>query len=186
MNKFLDIYLTFARMGAVCFGGGYAMLPLLRKEVVEKKNWATEEEILDYFVVGQCTPGLIAVNTSTFIGYKQGGVLGGILATLGFITPSVIIILAIAGIIQSVLGFEAVTHAFAGIRICVLALITSMIAKMFKKSVNGVMAWCFFIAVMLLGLLTELSTAVLVLLSGICGLAVSVLIKNNAKEGEKK
>ena len=92
MKELFKLFLTFAKVGCFTFGGGYAMLPLLQKEVVEKNNWATEEELMDYFAIGQCTPGIIAVNTSTFIGYKRKGIIGGIAATLGMVFPSIIII----------------------------------------------------------------------------------------------
>ena len=96
MNIYLDLFLTFAKMGVMTFGGGYAMLPILQKEVVQKKKWASDEEIMDYFAIGQCTPGIIAVNTATFIGYKVKGVVGAIVSTLGVVCPSVIIITLIA------------------------------------------------------------------------------------------
>ena len=96
MNLYADLFVTFARMGVMTFGGGYAMLPILQREVVQKKKWATDEEIMDYFAIGQCTPGIIAVNTATFIGYKERGIGGGIIATLGLVTPSVIVIIIIA------------------------------------------------------------------------------------------
>ena len=92
MNQYLDLFLTFAKVGVMTFGGGYAMLPILQREVVERKGWATEEELMDYFAIGQCTPGIIAVNTATFIGQKLNGVFGGIFATLGFVFPSLVII----------------------------------------------------------------------------------------------
>ena len=100
MNPYLDLYLTFARIGVCTFGGGYAMLPILQREVVENRHWATEDELMDYYAIGQCTPGVIAVNTSTFIGCKTHGILGGIAATAGMITPSLIIITIIAAFIQ--------------------------------------------------------------------------------------
>ncbi|MEG1858075.1 MAG: chromate transporter, partial [Pseudoflavonifractor sp.] len=96
MNKYLDLFTTFAKVGVCTFGGGYAMLPLLQREVVEKKHWATEDQLTDYFAIGQCTPGVIAVNTATFVGYTENGVLGGIAATLGLVFPSVVIIAVIA------------------------------------------------------------------------------------------
>ena len=100
MNPYLDLYLTFARIGVCTFGGGYAMLPILQREVVENRRWTTEDELMDYYAIGQCTPGVIAVNTATFIGYKTHGILGGIAATAGMITPSLIIITIIAAFIQ--------------------------------------------------------------------------------------
>ena len=92
MNIYLDLFLTFARIGGLTFGGGYAMLPMLQREVVEKRGWATEDELTDYYAIGQCTPGIIAVNTATFIGNKNKGILGGIVATLGVVFPSIVII----------------------------------------------------------------------------------------------
>ena len=91
LKKLLDLFLTFARIGGLTFGGGYAMLPMLQKEVVENRGWATEEELADYFAIGQCTPGVIAVNTATFVGYREAGILGGVMATLGVIFPSLVI-----------------------------------------------------------------------------------------------
>ena len=91
-KKLLNLYWIFVKMGAVCFGGGYAMLPILERELVLKRGWVTKEEIIDYYALGQCTPGVIAVNTSTFVGNKLAGNFGGIIATLGFITPSIVII----------------------------------------------------------------------------------------------
>ena len=111
MNIYLDLFLTFAKIGVCTFGGGYAMLPILQREVVEKKGWATEEELTDYFAIGQCTPGIIAVNTATFIGHKYKGVLGGILATLGVVFPSLIIINIIAAFLKNFAEYPVVAHA---------------------------------------------------------------------------
>ena len=115
MNIYLDLFLTFAKIGVCTFGGGYAMLPILQREVVEKKGWATEEELTDYFAIGQCTPGIIAVNTATFIGQKYKGILGGVLATLGVVFPSLIIITLIAAFLQNFASYPVVAHALAGI-----------------------------------------------------------------------
>ena len=101
MNPYLDLYLTFARIGVCTFGGGYAMLPILQREVVENRHWATEDELMDYYAIGQCTPGIIAVNTATFVGQKTAGIAGGIIATLGVVFPSLIIITIIAAFIQN-------------------------------------------------------------------------------------
>ena len=101
MKIYIELFLTFAKIGAFTFGGGYAMLPMLQKEVVDKKHWATDEEIMDYYAVGQCTPGVIFVNTATFIGYYQKGIIGGIIATLGVVFPSIVIISLIASILQN-------------------------------------------------------------------------------------
>lgn len=100
MKELFDLFWTFAKMGAITFGGGYAMLPIIQKEIVEKKKWATETEVIDYYAVGQCTPGVIAVNTATFIGYKLKGIIGGIVATLGVVFPSLVIIMIIAAFLK--------------------------------------------------------------------------------------
>ena len=99
MKQLLELFLTFAKIGGFTFGGGIAMLPMLQKEIVEKKNWATQEELMDYYAIGQCTPGIIAINTATFVGYKQKGTIGGIVATLGMAFPSVVIITIIAALV---------------------------------------------------------------------------------------
>ena len=124
MGKVLwELLITFAKIGVMTFGGGMAMLPMLQREIVERKGWATEEEMADYYAIGQCTPGIIAVNTATFIGNKQKGTLGGIVATLGVVLPSLVIITLLAGVIEYYSALAWVKNAFAGIRVCVCVLI---------------------------------------------------------------
>ena len=119
MKELWTLFWTFAKVGVMTFGGGYAMLPILQREVVENKGWATEEELVDYFAIGQCTPGIIAVNTATFIGQKYRGIAGGITATLGVVFPSLIIISILAGLITNFSHLAWVQNAFAGIQVCV-------------------------------------------------------------------
>lgn len=138
MNILIDLFLTFARIGVCTFGGGYAMLPILQRELVENKRWATEEELADYYAVGQCTPGIIAVNTATFVGRSQGGIAGGVIATLGLVFPSLVIIMLIAAFLQNFMHLELVVHAFNGVRAGVVALILSSVIKLFK---NAVIDW---------------------------------------------
>ncbi|HBN57581.1 MAG TPA: chromate transporter [Lachnospiraceae bacterium] len=135
MKILWDMFLTFARIGGLTFGGGYAMLPMLQREVVERRGWATEEELADYYAIGQCTPGVIAVNTATFIGYRQAGIIGGIFATLGVVFPSLVIITVIAAFLTNFADFVVVQYAFAGIRVCVCVLIFNAVQKLWKKSV---------------------------------------------------
>ena len=130
-----EMFLTFAKIGVMTFGGGMAMLPILEREIVQNKKWATEEELVDYFAIGQCTPGIIAVNTATFIGQKKKGVLGGIAATLGVVFPSLIIITVLAGLITNFAHLAWVQNAFAGIQVCVCVLILNAVLKLLKKSV---------------------------------------------------
>lgn len=131
-----DLFLTFAKVGVMTFGGGYAMLPILQREVVEKKKWATEDQLADYYAVGQCTPGVIAVNTATFVGSNQAGIPGGVVATLGVVFPSIVIILAIAAFLSNFMHLEVVSHAFNGVRAGVVALILVSVIKLFKGAVK--------------------------------------------------
>ena len=136
MKELCTLFLAFARIGACTFGGGYAMLPMLEREIVNRYHWATSEDLLDYFAIGQCTPGIIAVNTATLVGYKCRGVWGGIAATLGVIFPSIVIILAIAMVLGNFMHMEAVAHAFAGIRIAVCAPIAGTVIKLSRTAIR--------------------------------------------------
>ncbi|MCF0134759.1 MAG: chromate transporter [Blautia sp.] len=170
MKILIDLFLTFARIGGFTFGGGYAMLPMLRSEVVEKRGWATEEELMDYYAIGQCTPGIIAVNTATFIGYKTAGIIGGIVATLGVVAPSVVIISILAGLIRNFSELWPVRYALEGIRACVFVLVFSTVIKLSRKALVNAVSYLIFGCVLLLALFTEVSTVWLVILSGIVGI----------------
>lgn len=170
MKLLLKMFFSFAKIGAFTFGGGYAMLPMLQREIVEKNKWATEDELLNYFAVGQCTPGIIAVNTATFVGYKEKGISGSIFATLGVIFPSVVIITLISAFIQNFLDYKIVQHAMAGIRVCVFVLIMSSVLKLLKKSVKDIPSILIFSAVLLLSVFTDISSPVFVVAAGIVGL----------------
>ena len=172
MNVLLDMFITFAKVGVMTFGGGYAMLPILQREVVEKKKWATEEEMMDYYAIGQCTPGVIAVNTATFIGQKYKGTLGGIFATLGVVFPSVVIISLLAGVIEAFSHIVWVQHAFGGIRICVCVLILNSVVKLYKKAVVDKLTFLIFLVVALGAFLTDISPVVFVILAAVIGIAV--------------
>ena len=175
MNIYLDMFLTFARIGGLTFGGGYAMLPILQREVVENKKWASEEELMDYFAIGQCTPGIIAVNTATFIGQKNKGILGGIIATLGVIFPSLIIISLLAGVIEAFSHILWVQYAFGGIRVCVLVLILNAVVKLYKKAVVDKVTLIIFLVVALGSCFTDISPIIFVVLSAIASIIVKVL-----------
>ncbi len=138
--ELLSLYLTFLKIGLFNFGGGYAMLPMIQREIVNKHHWATDDEVVDYFAVGQCTPGAIAVNVATFIGYKKKGIIGGIVATLGLVTPAFFIIFLIATLLTNFADNAYVSHALAGIRIMVFVLVLSAIIKLAKKSCRDVLS----------------------------------------------
>ena len=169
-----DLFLTFFKIGICTFGGGYAMLPILQREVVEGKKWATEEELMDYFAIGQCTPGIIAVNTATFIGQKLLGLWGGIFATLGVIAPSLVIISLLAGVIEAFSHLVFVQNAFGGIRICVCVLILNAVTKLFKKAVIDKATLALFVLVALGSYFTPLSPVVFVVFAAVAG----IIIKN--------
>ena len=178
MKELFDLFLTFAKIGSITFGGGYAMLPIIQREIVEKKKWATETEVMDYYAVGQCTPGVIAVNTATFIGYRLKGISGGIIATLGVVFPSLVIIMIIAMFLKNFANFEIVKHAFGGIRVAVVALIISSIIKLWKSSVKNYIGFIIAIVAFALGAILQLSPIYVVIGAAIVGL----LAKNKGEE----
>ena len=180
MNILLDMFVTFAKVGVMTFGGGYAMLPILQREVVENKGWATEEELTDYYAIGQCTPGIIAVNTATFIGQKNKGILGGIVATLGLVFPSLVIISLLAGVIEAFSHIEWVQHAFGGIQVCVCVLIINAVVKLYKKAVVDKLTFVLFLLVALGSYFLPISPVVFVVLAALTGIAVKSV------EGRKK
>ncbi|NLD83797.1 MAG: chromate transporter [Clostridiales bacterium] len=188
-----DLYWTFVKIGAVTFGGGYAMLPILERELVDKRQWTTMDDLRDYFSVGQCTPGIIAMNVSTFIGEKKAGIKGALLASLGFLTVPVILILIIAAFLTSFAQIEFVQHAFAGIRVCVCVLIVQAVLRLWKKSVVDGFALALYLIVFALNafsgvLPVKIPAAALVILAGLTGLAVSEIRYRRAagKAGEGK
>ena len=134
----LELFLAFFRTGIFTFGGGLAMMPMLQKELIEKKHWLTDEDLIDYYAIGQSTPGIIAVNVATFVGYRQAGILGAIVATLGIISPSIIIITILAGTINSISEYPRVQAALKGINVAVAALLTTVIIKFAKKTIKNV------------------------------------------------
>lgn len=175
-----ELFYTFAKVGVMTFGGGMSMLPMLQREVVEKKHWATEEEMTDYYAIGQCTPGIIAVNTATFVGNKCAGAVGGIVATLGVVFPSVIIITCLATIIERFSRLPVVQNAFAGIQVGVCVLIFNSMLRLRKKSVIDILTNIIFLSVCFMSVLSNISPAIFVLLSAILG----ILAKSESREND--
>lgn len=175
MKTLIDLFFTFCRIGGLTFGGGYAMLPMIQKEIVEEKKWATEEEVLDYYAVGQCTPGIIAVNTATFIGYKVQGIIGAIVATLGVVFPSLIIITIIAALLKNFASYAIIQHAFSGIRIVVIALIISAILKLAKTSIKNSITLIIAIIAFILVAFVNLSPIYIVIAAACIGLILKFI-----------
>lgn len=170
MKELLSIFGIFFRMGAFTFGGGYAMLPIIQEEIVNKRNWARDDEIIDYYAIGQCTPGIIAVNTATFIGYKKRGIIGAIAATLGLVSPSLIIISTIAKFFKEFQDYQIVQYAFNGIQIVVVALITVAVINMFKQSVADNYGKILFLTAFIVIAFLKLSPIIIVVLSAGAGI----------------
>lgn len=155
MSILWELFFCFFKIGLFTFGGGYAMIPLLKAELVERKKWISDDEIMDYYSIGQCTPGIIAINVSTFIGYKLKGFIGAIFAMAGMLTPSLIIIISIANVLEEYMENQYIVHAFSGIRIVVIALIFDVVLSMWKNGVTDYITG--FIFVLALGLLVGLA-----------------------------
>lgn len=181
-----DLFITFAKVGVMTFGGGYAMLPMLEREIVTKHKWSTMDEIMDYFAIGQCTPGIIAVNTATFIGFKKKGILGGIVATLGVITPSIIIISLLAGIIDMVAGNKYVEHAFAGISVAVCALLIQAVLKIAKSGVKDIFTAIVAVASFILMLVFDVSPIIIVIISGVAAVIFKAITEKISQKKEEK
>ena len=185
MKELWDLFWTFAKMGVMTFGGGYAMLPILQREVVEKKGWATTEELTAYYAIGQCTPGIIAVNTATFIGYKYKGVPGGILATLGVVAPSIVIITVIAAFLTNFADIPVVQHALVGVNACVVALIASSVIKLGKSTIKDAVTSAIFLAALVLAFFVGLSPVILIVCAGVVGYVARRLVKLSGGGAEK-
>lgn len=197
MKEILELYLAFFKIGAVNFGGGYAMLPLLERDLVETRGWTTTEDLTDYFAIGQCTPGLIALNVATFIGCRRKGIAGAVAATVGFVSAPIVIILLIATFLQGFADLPVVQNAFAGIRVCVCVLIIQAVLRLWNKSVVDKTTLVLYLAVFLMTALygvlpLAVPAAVLVIISGILGVLIGGLRDGkagnttaNGKEAEK-
>lgn len=175
MKLLLQMFLAFAKVGVMTFGGGYAMLPILQREIVDNNGWATEEELMDYFAIGQCTPGVIAVNTATFIGQKNKGFWGAVFSTLGVVFPSLVIISLLAGVIEAFSHLHWVQNAFGGIRVCVCILIANAVVKLFKKAVVDVPTLIIFLAVALGSIFLPISPVIFVVIAAIVGILIKAL-----------
>ena len=170
---YLKLCFVFLKIGLFNFGGGYAMIPMLEREIVDRHGWASSEELMDYYAVGQCTPGIIAVNTATFVGYSVAGVPGGIVATLGVVFPSLVIITVIAGILTNFADLPAVKSAFAAIRVCVCVLIFNAVVKLWKKAVPDKAALLLFLLVFVLSIFLDISPVVFVVLCALAGILLT-------------
>ncbi|MCR5785486.1 MAG: chromate transporter [Eubacterium sp.] len=184
MKELMRLYGLFFKIGCIMFGGGYAMLALLQKEIAEERNLVSEEELLSYFAVSQCTPGVIAVNTATFIGYKRAGVIGGIAATLGVVSPSVIIISIISKVLTKFAEYEVVQHAFVGIRIAVVALVAQAVYKFMKSAIKDKISAIIFAVSLISAAFFGVSSVIIVVCAVVIGICYGVYTDKYAKVRE--
>lgn len=177
MKELWQLYFAFFRIGGLTFGGGLTMLPMLKYELVEKNNWVTEDELLNYYAVGQCTPGIIAVNVSTFVGYKKRGIIGAIFSTLGMISPSLIIVSILAMFVNQFIENQYVAHAVGGIKIVVCALMVNTVITMGKKSIGNVVSAIACVLGFLLAMFTPVPTVLIVVIAGVVGVCMHKFMK---------
>lgn len=195
IKNLLNLYFSFAKIGTFTIGGGLAMMPMMQAELIEKRKWITDEELIDYYAVGQSTPGLVAVNVATFVGYKQMGIIGGIFATLGMVTPSLVIIMILAGLINSINDFPVVKKALKGINVAVAALLTSTIINFMKKTIKKFTNAIFMLISFLLVFVLKLPSFWIILFALLIGVVLTYKEKKKAavsgddakkSEGENK
>lgn len=181
-RKILPLFLTFLRIGAFTFGGGYAMIPLIQKEIVEKKKWLSDNEIMDVIAIAESTPGPIAVNAATFVGYKVAGVSGAFMATLGVVLPSFLIIMLISVIYNAFKELEYVKYAFWGIRVGVLALIIKALVNMFKQCPKDVFSYIIMIAVFVAACIFKVNVLILIAVAATMGIIMQLVRTKGGKE----
>lgn len=172
MKELFEIFLAFVKIGGLTFGGGYAMMPLLQREVVEKKQWATMDEIMDWYSIGQCLPGIIMVNTALFVGHKRKGIVGGVVAALGEVCPSLVVITIIASLLNAFADVPVIVNAFAGIRVCVCVLVLNAVVALWKKAVVDWKCFIIFLVVCVFTTFTDISPIIFVLVSAVLGIAI--------------
>lgn len=186
MKVLLELFWTFFKIGGLTIGGGYVMLPLIQKEVVEVKGWVTEEEVIDYYAIGQSTPGIIAVNTATFIGYKLKKIPGAIAGTLGMITPSVIIIIFVALFFNYFIEVPLIQSAFKGIRVAVIALLIQAVVKMGKKAIKDWMGMALALIAFCVVAFQNISLIWIIITSSVVGICIRFQLFRHEQLYEKK
>lgn len=180
IKNLLNLYFSFAKIGTFTIGGGLAMMPMMQSELIEKRKWITDEELIDYYAVGQSTPGIVAVNVATFVGYKQMGIIGGIFATLGMVTPSLVIIMVLAGLINSINDFPIIQKALKGINVAVAALLTSTIINFMKKTIKKFTNAIFMLISFLLVFVFKLPSFWIILFALLIGVVLTYKEKKKA------
>jgi len=182
LKKALQLFVTFFKIGAFTFGGGYAMIPLIQREVVEEKKWITDDDILEIIAISESTPGPIAINSATFIGYRICGFWGSFFATLGVVLPSFVIILLISFVLKEFQDLKAVQYAFEGIRAGVLALLIKALVGMYKKSPKNLVSYIVIVASFLVAAFVDISVLWVIIGCAVFGLVTSMYANRRAKK----
>ena len=185
MKRLWQVFFTFFRIGAFTFGGGYAMIPLIQNEAVEKRHWVTDDDILEIIAIAESTPGPIAINSATFVGYRAAGILGSVCATLGVVLPSFVVILALSFVLEAFQELPAVQYAFFGIRAGVLALLCKALWTMYKKSPKGwvgyvIMAGSFVLSAVNKFGIFKINTIFIIIGCAVFGLVTSMIMERRA------
>ena len=182
MKELWKIFLTFLKIGAFTFGGGYAMIPLMQKEAVENHKWVTDEDILNAVAIAESTPGPIAINAATFVGYQVAGFIGALVATLGVVLPSFLIILGISYVLEQFRDLKVVTYAFNGIRVGVVVLLLKALWKMFKANKKGTLAYILMGLSFVLTTFCKLNTILVIALCGVLGLVSALMAERRMQK----
>ena len=181
-KKLLNLFLTFLKIGAFTFGGGYAMIPLIQEETVKKNKWVSDDDILEVIAIAESTPGPISVNAATFIGYKVNGFLGALVSTLGLILPAFVIMFLLSFVLRQVKDIKVVQYAFFGIRAGVLALIVNSLVKMYKQVNKNLISYIIMIISLILTAFFDINAILVIILCGIIGLVSSIYVERGAKK----
>lgn len=182
LSKTLTLFWTFFKIGAFTFGGGYAMIPLIQREVVENHGWLDDDDIMSVIAISESTPGPIAINMATFVGYRTAGVLGSTMATLGVVLPSFVIILLVSGVLRRFYDLEPVRYAFTGIRAGVLALIAKALWTLYKKCPHDLLSYVLMMAAFIVVAFFKVSALVVIIGCALCGLTSSLLMARRNKQ----
>lgn len=184
LRTLFELYYEFAKIGTFTIGGGLAMMPMMERELIAKKHWITEEDLLDYYAIGQSTPGIVAVNVATFVGFRQAGIIGGIVATLGMVTPSLVIIMILAGLINSISDYPYVQKALAGINVAVAALLTSVVVKFAKKTIKKILHAVYMLTAFALVFFLKVPSVWIIIAALTAGVVISLIQVKKAAKNE--
>lgn len=181
-SKIFQLFLTFLKIGAFTFGGGYAMIPIIQKEIVEKRKWITDDDILEIIAIAESTPGPIAINSATFVGYRVAGFFGAFFATLGVVLPSFVVILVISFVLREFQNIKAVQYAFNGIRAGVLALLIKALVSMYKKAPKNLISYIVMGCSFVITAFSDINVLFVIIGCAVFGLITSVIAERRNKE----